>query len=776
VTPNGANVDIPAASVKNIALIGSYVPRQCGIATFTKDLRDAIARDAGVQRATIIAMDDSPNTYPYPGEVAFQVRAPHRRDYFTAADLLNINRVDVAMVQHEYGIYGGADGEFILDFASSVRMPVIATLHTVLTEPSPGQARVVSDFAKRGNRLVVMSHLAKKILEERYNVRPDRVHYIPHGIPDVPFVDPAYYKDQFGFEGRTVLLTFGLLSPGKGIEVAIQALPKIVEACPNALYVVLGATHPHVLKRDGNAYRNSLERRIEKMGLSEHVIFHNRFVTLEELCAYIGAADIYITPYTNKAQITSGTLAYAMGAGKACISTPFWYAEEMLAEGRGRLFPFNDSSALADTVVELLSDEIERNSIRKRGYSYGRSMIWSEVAKGYLQVAQEAVEQARNKPRSFKSIRRRWDATSVPDAPLRHLQTLTDGVGMLQHAVCSVPDRNHGYCTDDNARALATTMKHHSLYGDEVSLELSNVYMSFLHYAFNPNHNRFRNFMSYDRQWLEDVGSEDCHARALWALATTIAHAPNEGVLSFATMLFHRALPACEEFTSIRAWATVLIGIHTYLQRFSGDTNARRMRELLSTRVYDHYTANASEDWPWPEDILAYDNARLSQALILSGQWLPHNDMLSAGFRSLEWLLRIQTIDGRLSLIGNCGWMKRNGERARFDQQPLDALALIEACAEAYRCTQNSYWLKQARLCFSWFLGNNDSQAIMCDHRTGGCSDGLHHDCASLNQGAESTLAWLLSVLAMEGLARPEPEQHDEMPVESKSEKVFVPS
>ncbi len=746
---------VDKSSIRRAALVGSYVPRQCGIATFTKDLRDALVSSQDDLSTLVVALDDTPKGYPYPSEVRLQLRAAQKRDYRVAADLLNINNVDAVFLQHEFGIFGGPDGSHIQNLISRLRMPVITTLHTVLRNPTPGQATVMADIIAHSDRIVVMSHKAFDILEATYDVPREKIAFIPHGIPDVPFVDTAYHKDQFGFEGRTVLLTFGLLSPGKGIEVAIKALPEIVKKHPDALYVILGATHPHVLKQQGSAYRDSLERLIDQLDVKEHVTFHNRYVSLEELCGYIGAADIYVTSYLSKEQITSGTLAYALGAGKAVISTPFWYAEELLDEGRGRLFPFEDHVALADTVNELLHNPVQRDAMRKKAYTYGRDMVWKAVGSDYLNLASAVMDEWKSKPRSVAFLHDpHGEVEGVPDIKLTHLQMMTDDTGMLQHAVFSIPNRFHGYCTDDNARALIAAVMHYDLYHDETVLPLINTYLAFLHHALNTENKRFRNFMDYNREWLEESGSEDAHARAVWALGVATALAPTPTLLSFVTRFFQRSLVAVSDFKSPRAWAFSLIGMHAYLRRYDGDAQVRRMRNKFAKQLYDAF-AKSDEEWPWCEDILAYSNAKLPHALILSGQWIPDAAMVKQGLKSLEWLYEIQmNEDGAISLIGNQGWMHRNGDRARFDQQPIEAMALVEACAEAFRCTQDAVWRKRAQNCLRWFLGHNDTESYLYDYHTGGCRDGLQPNGPNLNQGAESTLAWLISLLTIQDLSR----------------------
>ena len=745
--------------IQTASVIGTYLPRQCGIATFSKDLRDALARELGEREVTAIAMDDSLESYPYPSEVRFQIPAHRQAEYGTAADLLNINQIDVAIVQHEYGIYGGPDGAYVVDLMRRLRMPIVSTLHTVLREPSSGQRAVMRDLITLSDRLVVMSQNAFDILGEVYGAPEDKLAFIPHGIPDVPFVDSSFYKDQFGFDGRTVMLTFGLLGPGKGIEVVIKALPRIVKERPDVLYVILGATHPHVLKREGNAYRHSLERLAEKHGVLDHVVFYNRYVTIDELCRYIGAADLYVTPYPNLQQITSGTLAYSLGAGKAVVSTPYLYAQEMLAEGRGRLFNVGDSEGLAGEVLDLLGNEVERNHMRKRAYMHCRKMVWKEVARAYLQEAAAVLRQRRQKPRPVAQLGRdeRKAKLSIPELSLTHLFRMTDDTGMIQHAIYSVPDRYHGYSTDDNARALVAALMAYGLQPDDSVLHLADIYMSFLHHAFNPGPRRFRNFMSYDRTWLEEFGSEDVHGRCLWALGMATALSPNHAILAYATRLFNAGLETAPTLGAPRSWAFALVGIHAYLQRFGGDTQARRVRTELAERLYGRFKQNATPQFPWFEDVVTYDNAKLPHALMLAGQWIPNHDMLQQGLTSLQWLIDQQfRDDGTISLIGNMGWLTRQGHRARFDQQPVEAMALVEACAEAYRYTQDKVWLGRARRCLEWFIGANDTRSVLYDYQTGGCRDGLHADGPNLNQGAESTLAWIISLMTVMELDRRE--------------------
>jgi|YNPNPStandDraft_1061719.scaffolds.fasta_scaffold00725_15 glycosyltransferase involved in cell wall biosynthesis len=756
---DGAALDRPY--LRTIAFIGNYVPRQCGIATFTSDLLGAIAAEAAGSECWAMVMNDIPEGYPYPSQVRFELDQKNLSDYRLAADFLNMHLVDVVSLQHEFGIFGGANGAYILELIRDLRTPVVTTLHTVLNSPSPGQKAVMEELISISTRVVVMSRKGEEILRRVYGAPVEKIKVIHHGVPDTPFIDPNFYKDQFGVEGKKVILTFGLLSPGKGIEYMIEAMAEVVLRHPDAVYMVLGATHPHVRRDQGESYRLSLQRRARELGVEEHLIFHNRFVSLQELCEFLGAADIYVTPYLEKEQIVSGTLAYALAAGKATVSTPYWYAEEMLSNGRGRIVPFRDSHALAAAVIDLLDNEVERHAMRKRAYTFSRKMVWKEVARRYMELLSEVKRERETRPRVLFQVRTlHGSPPEIPQLKLDHLARLTDDVGLLQHAKFIVPDRAYGYCTDDNARALLVVVKANELMSkEEWLLDLACRYLGFLHYAFNEANGRFRNFMSYDRRWMEEEGSEDSHGRSLWALGFAVAESRSAGWLGAALNLFKRALPAVMEFTSPRAWAFALVGIHAYLRRFAGDTEVRRIRENLASRLFDLFQAQARDDWPWLEGSVTYANARIAQALILSGDSMQRRDMIQAGLRALEWLLQIQ-IDpkGHFVPIGNHGWYQRGGNRARFDQQPIEAQNMIEACMEAYAVTREERWVKDARLCFDWFLGRNDLNAPLYDYRTGGCCDGLTADGPNLNQGAESTLSWLLSLLNMHSLMESEAE------------------
>ena len=700
------------------------------------------------------AVNDRIEGYDYPQRVRFELLEKDLDSYRRAADFLNFNNADVLCVQHEFGIYGGPAGSHLLALLKELRMPVVTTLHTILSEPNASQRRVMDELARRSDRLVVMARKGREILRDTYGVSEAKVDVIPHGIPDIPFMDSSCYKAQFGVEGRLVLLTFGLLGPGKGIEHVIEALPEIVRKHPNVVYLVLGATHPHLVAREGERYRLGLERLAEERGVKEHVIFYNRFVSLDDLKEFIGATDIYLTPYLNEAQITSGTLAYVFGAGKAVVSTPYWHATELLAGERGVLVPFRNPAAIAEGVCGLLENPARFEKMRHDAYAMGREMIWPAVAKLYLESFQRARADRQATPRAAFA---EWTLASrpyeLPPLRLDHIIRMSDGTGIFQHAIFNVPNFHEGYCTDDNARAYILCNLLDEVGGqspaDNLSV-LATSYLAFLAAALDYNSGRFRNFMSHERRWLEDAGSEDSHARALWAVGTGAGRSRNEGHRRLSAQLFERGMAVVAIFTSPRAWAFTLLGLHEYLQFNPGASHAMTLRAALTEKLVQLWHDCSTEAWPWFESGATYDNARLCQALIISGQRMEHPEALEVGLKSLRWLASIQkTQAGHFRPIGSNGFYQRDGARADFDQQPVEAQAMVSACLEAFRATQDLSWSREAKRAFEWFLGRNDLGLPLYDSSTGGCGDGLHHDRVNENQGAESSLAFHLSLAEM---------------------------
>lgn len=743
---------VRSPEIRKIAFVGNYLPRKCGIATFTSDLRNAVAGQYPSTDCMVTPVSDDPEGYDYPAEVRFELFEQDLDSYRRAADYLNFSNADVVSLQHEYGIFGGRAGSHVLGLLRDLRIPVVTTLHTILAQPSRDQRRVMRELADRSARLVVMTHKGHELLREVYGVPEHKIDLVAHGIPDMPFVDPNFFKDQFGVEGKLVGLTFGLLSPNKGIEYVLRALPEVLEHFPNFVYIVLGATHPNLVREQGENYRFSLERLAQDLGVQKHVIFYNRFVELRELTEFIGAADLYITPYLNEAQITSGTLAYAFGCGKATISTPYWHAEELLAEDRGVLVPFADSEAIGFRIVELLADEQRRHAMRKRAYLLGREMIWSHVAHLYMDSFQRARRSRVDAPQWPLMVRTLDEQPlTLPPVRLDHLLRMTDSTGIFQHACYAIPNFHEGYCTDDNARALVLTILLEELGLDDAEVRRAAMrYAAFLNYALDPERGSFRNFLGFDRCWLDEVGSEDSLGRAIWALGMCVGRSKRRSLQSWAMPLFEKALLACGEAVAPRAWALGLIGIHEYFRRLSGDRLVSSLRDTFTNRLVELYERNSSDDWPWFEDLVCYDNARLSHAMVLSGRWTDNARALEVGLESLRWLAKSQRSPrGHFRPIGCNGFWRRGEEPAEFDQQPIEAQGMISASIEAYRATEDPFWIDQARLTLEWFLGRNDMGMPMYDSSTGGCRDGLHEDRLNENQGAESTLAYLLSLAEM---------------------------
>jgi glycosyltransferase involved in cell wall biosynthesis len=748
--PRKSSASLPS----RIAIIGNYLPRQCGIATFTTDLCDAVGAEFAAAQLLAVPVNDPESHYGYPPRVRFELTEGDLASYEDAADFLNFSNVDLVCLQHEYGIYGGPAGSHILRLLRRLKMPVVTTLHTVLREPNPDQRIVMEEIAALSDRLIVMSARSSDSLQQVFAVPSDKIDVIPHGVPDLPFGDPNFYKDSFGTEGKTVLLTFGLLSPNKGIENVIEALPRILSRHSEAVYIVAGATHPHIKRREGDQYRLQLQALARKLGVQRSVIFHNRFVSPEEMAQFVGSADIYITPYRHEAQAVSGTLAYALGAGKAVISTPYWHASELLDVGRGVLVPFNDSTAIADAAIDLLDHEARRHAMRKRAYLYARDMVWSTVAQSYMQSFVQARADRMRTPCVASSARSAARTLNrLPAIKLDHLQRMTDDTGMLQHAVFSVPNCREGYTTDDNARALiaAVFMEQLGIVAASEATRLASRYLAFLWHAFDPATGRFRNVLSYDRQWHRADDSEDSHGRALWSLGTVLGRSENPGLRGTAGRLLEPALPTALGFTSPRAWAFALLGMQEYLDCFPGDRATLKSRDELAQRLLGLYNSCRTPGWHWFEDVLAYSNARLPQALLLCGSRASDSAMVSAGLEALEWCVDAQRCEakGHFVPIGSEGFYRKGGEKARFDQQPVEAGATVSACLLAFRVTRDERWLKEAWSAFNWFLGDNDLQIVLYDTSTGGCRDGLHPDRANENQGAESTLAFLLSLLEM---------------------------
>ncbi|MCF1445632.1 glycosyltransferase [Agrobacterium vitis] len=731
---------------KRIAFIGNSLPRQCGIATFTTDLSHAMSNPALGIETSIIAMTDDKLNYAYPANVVFDVRDGEIEDYVTAARILNNGDYRAVSLQHEFGIFGGPDGEFILTLLSHLRIPVITTFHTILAEPTPSQKRVLQQVAGASSRVVVMADKGREFLENVYGVDPGKIDVIAHGIPDKAFHDPELAKGKMGYSGRQIILTFGLLSPNKGIEVVIDAMPAILKVQPDALYIVLGATHPTLLRREKEAYRDSLRIRAEQLGVERSVVFLNQFVDVPTLLDFIAMCDVYVTPYRDEAQMTSGTLAYSFGMGSAVVSTPYWHARELLDDHRGILVPFSDAQATGEAIARLLGDDQARQAMRKAAYETGRSMIWPHIASLYLKSIETA--RAAYRPRLIRdlitqSMTRPQHGTSLK---LGHFNTMCDDTGIFQHAVFSVPDRAHGYCVDDNARALILAC--HLAGAGETGIHDGRTasFASFIQHAWNPDLKQFRNFMSFDRRWLEDKGSEDSHGRTLWSLGICASSDSDRPRRRWAAALFAKAAPVVEHFHSPRAWAFTLIGLDAYCRVTPEDDAAAQLRTVLAERLMKLEHQVSTADRHWFEEGLSYENARIPQALIATGMATGSDELMDTGLRTLGWLMQQQTASGgQFRPVGTDGFFDVGEAPKLFDQQPVEATATISACLAAYDATRDKTWLEAATRTFTWFTGSNDHGVSLVDPETGSCRDGLHPDRANENRGAESVLCYLIS-------------------------------
>ncbi|WCT80033.1 glycosyltransferase family 4 protein [Novosphingobium humi] len=724
-----------------VVFIGNALPRRCGIATFTTDLELAVRHLDDVAQTAIIAMCDPGGQYAFPPHVRWSIAQEDAGGYLAAADFIHEQGFDVASLQHEFGIYGGEAGDHILGLIAALRIPLVTTLHTVLDRPSDAQRKVTMAILAASARVVVMAQKGRSVLIDIYGADPGKIVVIPHGIPDMPLIIPQQAKEKLGFSGHRVILTFGLISPNKGIETMIEAMPVVLAAAPDAVYVVMGATHPTLLREAGEAYRESLIARVHDLGLVGHVVFLNRFVDRPELLQHIAMCDVYVTPYLAESQMTSGTLAYSHGLGRPVVSTPYWHALELLTDGSGALVPFGDADGLGAVVADLLTDEGSRLAMGRRAYVASRAMTWGNTALRYRDAFRAACR---------KSL------PALPVLPLDHFAAMCDDTGLFQHAVYGIPDRSHGYCIDDNARALLLCCGMAAGTQADVVKTMQPRFAAFIQHGWNPDASRFRNFMGYDRRWLEDVGSEDSHGRTLWALGASVAQRHDPQLAQWAGALFERALAKLKAFTSPRAWAFALLGLSFYCGARPNNHEARRLQLTLGGRLHARLLACESQDWVWFEDRLTYDNARLCEALIVTGKGCGSRDLVDDGLRSLRWLLNRQTApEGHFRPAGSQGFLLISRETPLcFDQQPLEACATIAACLAASFVDGAPLWHVEAHKAFAWFTGANDLGVSLVDIATGSCRDGLHPDRANENRGAESLLSYLLSISDMRQFER----------------------
>lgn len=730
-----------------ISFIATYPPRQCGIGTFTKDLFNSVVTSDDIDNGNqgiVIAVDDNRQGYDYPEEVVMSIRQEEQTDYLKAADLINFSGVDICILEHEFGIFGGQNGIYILPLLYRLEVPFLVTLHTVLKIPSYNERAVLKEICKLAHSIVVMSQTGVDILIEEYEINAKKIVIIEHGVPDIHF-NQQFAKKEFRLSSKKVLLTFGFIGRNKGIETVLKALPEVVDKYPELVYIILGKTHPHVIRHSGEEYRVYLAGLVQKLGIGKHVIFLNEFISQPELFKYLSAADIYITPYTNEAQITSGTLSYAIGAGTAVISTPYWHAKELLANGRGRLFPFQDASSLRDILLDLLDNPEEMEELRSNAFEYGREITWPKIGEKYIKLSAEIdAVQPDIKERKEQIL----NPLTLPPFQLDHVLRLTDDTGIIQHAKYGIPNLKEGYCLDDNARALLMVLMAYKRNKHPLALELSPTYLSYINYM-QKEDGAFRNFLSFNRSFLDEVGSEDAFGRAIWSLGYLLGNAPNDAYYQTGREIFFDAAPNFNELRSVRGIANTIVGICYYLKSNPSDEEMIQVLRNLSEKLITAFERHQEPDWAWFEPILAYDNGFLPLALLHAAEFIKDEKVARIGFQSMDFLADITLQNGYLSIVGNEEWYKQNGSQSVFAQQPLDALAMVLMYHQAFRLTKNQAYVSKLYTCFMWFLGENDLRISLYDFETKGCCDGLESYGVNRNQGAESTLAYLISNLTV---------------------------
>lgn len=729
-----------------IALVSTYRPRQCGIGYFAKNLFDSLrAGNIGHTESFVVAINDPESEYAYPPEVRYIIHQDNHDTYLKAAEFINRSGVDMCVVQHEYGIFGGQNGVYILSLLHSLEIPIVTTLHTILKKPSYNELYIVREINKLSQRIVVMAQKAVELLQDVYTLSSDKISVIHHGVPDIRY-DRASVRRELGFADKKLLLTFGFIGRNKGIETVISALPSVVARHPDVVYLVLGKTHPNVIKHAGEEYRLFLHRLVKKLNLEAHVLFINEYTSQEDLSKYLIASDIYITPYLNEVQITSGTLSYALGVGSAVVSTPYWHATELLSDGRGTLVDFADPEGLSQTLIDLFDQPEKLQQMRSKATEFGRTITWPKIGGIYHSLFQEHAQRSAVNPLKKDPA---FDRSILPPFRLDHAVRLTDSTGIFQHAIYGIPNYHEGYCLDDNARALLMTLMAYRRLKDETALQYIPTYLAYIHYAQNED-GTFRNFMSFDRKFLDEVGSEDAFGRTIWAIGYALAHAPKDAYFQVARKIFFKAVPQFERLHSIRSIANTIFGLYHYLKGHPADDGMMELTYGLAHRLHGEYEAHRHDNWHWYESLLAYDNALLPLAMLRAGELLNNTAFRRVGFESMAFLEKHTMSRGHLSLVGNEDWFKRDGLISRFGQQPVDAMATVLLFLQAYNDTGDLHYLRSVYTAFMWFLGENDLRMSLYDFETGGCSDGLEKDGVNRNQGAESTLAYLISYLAVQ--------------------------
>ncbi len=726
-----------------IAYLGTYPPRECGIATFTYDLVSAINKKFNPRtQAEIIAINDNGSSlYNYGEEVKHQINQTDIEDYINVAKKINEDdEISVVNLQHEFGLFGGEYGEYIIPFLESLKKPVVATFHSVLPNPEKKQKNVVRAIAERTKGIIVMADSAIDILNKDYGIDRKKIHKIHHGVPDIkPVPNKEKMKEELRLGGKFVLATFGLLSKGKGIEYAIKALPEIVKEHPEVIYLVIGETHPQVRKNEGERYRNSLLKMVQKLGLKKNVKFYNKYLTLDEIIKYLQIADIYITPSLDPNQIVSGTLAYAVSSGTPIIATKYAHAKELITENRGVLVDFKNHKQIEKALNYLINNKRLMEEMGENSYKYGRNMVWNKVASDHMNV--------------FRKITENIDMHyPIPEIKLNHLKKMTDTTGIIQHSKHSVPDRDTGYTLDDNARALIVAVKYHDLFKDKTLLNLITIYTAFIKHCLKENGN-FHTTMNYNHDFVDEPESEDSYGRAIWACGVLINSSVYENIVSNAKFTMDNALKIFDKIESPRAIAFTILGVYEYYKRFDNEDLKEKIKKLAD-KLVKLYENEGSKDWKWFEPYLTYSNGVLPECLFYAYDIIKDEKYLDIAAESLGFLKEITIVNKKVVLIGHDGWYRKNGKRAIYDQQPIDAGSLVRAFLAAYKITKSKAYYDNAILSFEWFLGRNSLNRRIYDDITGGSFDGLNPKEINLNQGAESTISYIMARLCLEEIKK----------------------
>ncbi|MFM2359864.1 MAG: hypothetical protein RLY16_1857 [Bacteroidota bacterium] len=757
-----------------VAVLGNFLPRRCGIATFTHNLTNAILgatqkRDTPVSDLFVVAMNDRDQAYDYPEIVKHTIRQHEKEDYKIAAEFINASGADICLVQHEFGIYGGESGAFLLGLMQALKMPIVCTVHTVLQTPSYHERHIIRRMGELSQKMVVMSKLAVNFLSTIYQIPLQKIAIIHHGVPDFSTVkrEPT---PLLNYPGKKVMSTFGFLGRSKGIETVINALPDVIAKNPDVVYIVLGQTHPNVKRHCGEEYRDYLKELARKNGVADHVVFEDGFFAEDELKNFLLGLDIYITPYLNEAQITSGTISYAVGAGACIVSTPFWHAKELLEDGRGRTFGFGDSDDLARVLNELLEDPQQIEDIKERAFEYGKKMYWNRVGQHYRKMFEKAIAN----PIETSNSNRYTKLAGMPKFSLDHVRRLTDDTGMIEHATYSIPDYKEGYCLDDNARALLLVLNAYELGIDKQAIGLADTYLRFIK-LMQREDGYFRNDLSFDKRFLDETGSDDAFGRTIWAMGYLIRLAPNDSHFQFAKDVFFRALPNFEKINSIRAIGNIIIGLSNFLKRYPDNEGVMHILNNLTKKLIRQYHDEADATWKWFEPILSYDNAIMPLSLWYAYAITRDKEVYEVAKESTNFLEQKTIREGHVSLVGNQCWHHKGETIAvSYGQQPIDAMAMVMMYHKAYLVTRDVRYHDRMLLSFSWFLGNNDLGIPLYDEESKGCCDGLEYHSVNRNQGAESTLSYQLSYLTV-WAAEMEQQAHQPQSQTGKTKAVVLP-